>query len=100
MRRFVLLAAVSLLAAPPASAHVLRAGDPGARLVDRSRVGFDVCAHWTQRAWHCGRLLVAATEGRTLAIDTERRSRRVDLRAVTARFVPPGAIAADWANSR
>jgi hypothetical protein len=68
------------------SVFVLRAGDRRARPVFSKRLRFALCERWAGLSWHGDWLLYAATEGRTVAIDVDRRGRRIDLTAVALRL--------------
>lgn len=67
------------------SVYVLRAGDQRASVAYSHRLRFALCERWAGLSWHHGWLLYAATEGRTVAIDTTRPDRQIDLTSVAER---------------
>ena len=68
------------------SIYVLREGDrqPSRRYSHRLR--FAPCTRWTHLSWLDDWLLYAPTEGKTVAIDTTRAARRIDLTRVATRI--------------
>jgi hypothetical protein len=66
------------------SVYVLRAGDRRASRTYAYQLRFALCERGTGLSWHRDWLLYAATEGRTVAIDTTGLARRIDLTAVVA----------------
>jgi hypothetical protein len=68
------------------SIYVLREGDRSSSRVGSHRLRFALCERWAGLSWHGEWLLYAVTEGRTEAIDTTRRDRRIDLTALSERI--------------
>jgi len=65
------------------SLYVLRSGDRRPSLVYSRRLRFALCERWSGLSWRRDWLLYAATEGMTIALDTARPTRRIELTAVT-----------------
>ena len=68
------------------SLYVLQAGDRSAREVYSGPVQFAVCERWASLSWHGDWLLYAATEGKTLVLDSRDPTRRIDLTSVVHRL--------------
>ena len=64
------------------SLYVLHAGNGRPARIYSHRLRFALCERWSGLSWHDDWLLYAATEGTTVAIDTARPKRRIDLTAV------------------
>jgi hypothetical protein len=71
------------------SVYPLRAGDRQARRTYSQRLRFALCEHAAELSWHDEWLLHSATEDATVAIDTARSNRRVDLIASAKPHPPP-----------
>ena len=68
------------------SLYVLRAGDRSASELYSGKLRFAVCERWASLGWHGDWLLYAATEGKTLALDSRTPPRRIDLTQLVRRF--------------
>jgi hypothetical protein len=68
------------------SLYVLQAGDRSARPVYSGPVEFAICERWASLSWHGDWLLYAATEGKTLVLDSRDPTRRIDLTSVVQRL--------------
>jgi hypothetical protein len=68
------------------SLYVLRAADRRPSRVYSHRLRFALCERWTGLSWRSDWLLYAATEGTTIAIDTTRPNRRIDLTTAVERI--------------
>ena len=68
------------------SLYVLRAGDHSASEVYSGQVRFAVCERWTSLGWHGDWLLYATTEGKTLALNSRKPARRIDLTPLVRRL--------------
>lgn len=85
------------------SLYLLRSGERSAREIYHGRLRFAICERWASLSWHGDWLLYATTEGKTLAIDSRRPARRVDLSALVRRLASwdgEGKIEAqvEWAS--
>ena len=81
------------------SLYVLRSGDRQARALYGGRLRF-AGKRWATLDWHHAWLLYATTEGKTIALDSRRPGRRVDLGRLVRRLTPPtrGGVESSWAR--